>query len=146
MSPEMTGETAKGRSMSVVSRLLPRKLYLAMSHDAATPKTRLAGTAIAAVTSVSLIALRASGSVNAAKNAPKPLRSASVNTAASGRTRKQATKTNAIVMKTTFTHHGLRMTRGPVARPDAVLAAREVEAAPAMVRLGGNAGSISGAN
>src|SRR6478736_3689396 len=136
MRPEMTGETANRRSMSVVSRLLPRKSYLAMSHEAAMPNTRLAGTAIAAVTSVSLIALSASGSVNAAKKAPKPLRSASVKTAASGRTRKQATKANAIAMKATFTHHGLRMTRGPVARPDAVLAARDVEAAPAIVRLG----------
>src|SRR6187551_2756918 len=131
----MTGDTANGRSMSVVSRLLPRKLYLAMSHDAATPNTRLAGTAITAVVRVSLMALSASGSANAAKNAPHPLRSASVNTAASGRTRKQATKAKAIVMNATFTHHGLRMTRGPVARPAAVLAAREVEAAPAMSDL-----------
>src|SRR3954465_15796941 len=126
----MTGDTANGRSMSVISRLLPRKLYLAMSHEAATPNTRLAGTAIAAVVSVSLIALTASGSVNAAKNAPKPLRNASVNTATSGSTRKQATKTNAIVMNSTRTHHGLRMTRGPTARPGAGLAAGEAEAAP----------------
>src|SRR6478609_1139584 len=145
MRPEMTGETAKGRSMSVIRRLLPRKLYLAMSHEAARPKTRLAGTAIAAVVSVSLIALSASGSVNAAKNAPKPLRSASVNTAASGSRRKQATKAKAIVMNATRTHHGLRITRGPTARAGAALAAREVEEAAAIVRPGSNAGSTSGA-
>jgi hypothetical protein len=45
----MTGETAKGRSMSVMSRLLPGKVNFAMHHAAATPKTRLAGTAMAAV-------------------------------------------------------------------------------------------------
>src|SRR5688572_12948551 len=135
MRPEITGDTAKGRSMRVVSRLLPRKLCFAMSQEAAMPKTTLAGTAIAAVTSVSLIALRASGSVNAAKKAPHPLRNASVKTAASGSTRKHATNVKAIVMNTTFTHQGLRMTRGPIARPGAVLPAREVEAPPAMSDL-----------
>ena len=50
--PEMTGDTAKGRSMSVISVFLPRKSNFAMAQDAARPKTRFAGTATAAVSSV----------------------------------------------------------------------------------------------
>ena len=65
--PEMTGETANGKSIRVVSRFLPRNSKRVIAHDAASPKTRLSGTAIAAVNSVSLIALRASGLVIAAK-------------------------------------------------------------------------------
>ena len=49
--------------MSVVSTLLPLNSNLAMAQEAASPKTRLAGTAIAATSSVSLIAASASGSV-----------------------------------------------------------------------------------
>ncbi len=52
--PEITGETANGRSISVVSRFLPRKSNCAIAHDAARPKTMLSGTAIAAVSSVKL--------------------------------------------------------------------------------------------
>src|SRR6478609_6215515 len=128
----MTGDTAKGKSMSVMRRLLPRKLNLAIAHAAATPNTRFAGTAIAAAVSVSLMALIASGSVNAWKNGPNPLRSASVNTAASGSRRKQATNAKAIVMKVTRTHTGLRITRGPTARSGPGLAAREEETPAAM--------------
>ena len=63
--PEITGETANGRSISVISRLLPRNSNLAIAQAAARPKTRLSGTAIAATSSVSRIAASASGSVSA---------------------------------------------------------------------------------
>ena len=46
----------------VISSDLPLKSYLAIAHAAATPKTRLAGTAIAAAVSVRRIADSASGS------------------------------------------------------------------------------------
>ena len=48
MRPEMTGETLNGRSISVSSRLLPQKSYLAMSHAAATPKAKFRGTTMPA--------------------------------------------------------------------------------------------------
>jgi hypothetical protein len=63
----MTGDTEKGRSMSVSSALLPGKRYFEMSHDAATPKTTLSGTEMPAVSSVSLMAASVSGSVMAAQ-------------------------------------------------------------------------------
>ncbi len=66
-SPAITGETANGRSMSVIKVLLPRKLNLAIAHAAATPNTRLHGTAIAATNKVSLIAAKAMGSEIAAR-------------------------------------------------------------------------------
>ena len=47
--PATTGEMANGRSMSVIRRLRPGKSNRAIAQAAATPKTRLAGTAIAAV-------------------------------------------------------------------------------------------------
>ena len=55
----MTGETANGRSMRVMSTLLPRNWNLVMHQAAAMPKTTLAGTAMAAVVSVSLMAASA---------------------------------------------------------------------------------------
>ena len=67
MRPEITGETEKGRSISVFSMLLPTKSNLAMAQDAAKPKITLAGTAMAATSRVSLMAATASGSVMAAK-------------------------------------------------------------------------------
>ena len=66
-TPEITGETPNGRSTSVTRTFLPGNSNLAMAQDAATPKTRLSGTAIAAVISVSLSAESAMGSVSAAK-------------------------------------------------------------------------------
>ena len=65
--PAITGETENGRSISVISRLLPRNSNLAIAQAAATPKTRLSGTAIAAASSVSRIAASASGSTSAAR-------------------------------------------------------------------------------
>ena len=40
--PEITGDTANGRSISVVSRFLPRNSNFAMAHPAQTPNTRFA--------------------------------------------------------------------------------------------------------
>ena len=66
--PEITGETANGRSMSVDQQVLARETRTcAMAHPAATPNTRLHGTAIAAASSVSLSAASASGSRMAAR-------------------------------------------------------------------------------
>ena len=72
--PEMTGDTANGRSISVVSRFLPRKSNLAIAQPAQTPNTRFNGTAIAAASSVSFSAAIASGCVIASTYAPQPLR------------------------------------------------------------------------
>ena len=60
--PEITGETAKGRSIRVISTFLPRNSNLEMHQAAAIPNTRLIGTAMLAIRSVSLAALSASGS------------------------------------------------------------------------------------
>ena len=57
----MTGDTANGRSMSVIKVLLPRNSNLAIAQAAATPNTRLKGTAMAATVSVSLTAAQAIG-------------------------------------------------------------------------------------
>ena len=65
--PEITGETENGRSISVISRLLPRNSNLAMHQDAATPKTRLSGTAMAATSTVNWIAETASCSTRASQ-------------------------------------------------------------------------------
>ena len=61
--PAITGETANGRSISVTSRLLPRNSKRAMAQAAAMPNSVLAGTTIAAVSSVSRIAACVSGSL-----------------------------------------------------------------------------------
>ncbi len=66
-SPATTGDTEKGRSISVMRRLLPRNWNFAIAQAAATPKTRFSGTAIAATVSVKPIAARASGSSKAAR-------------------------------------------------------------------------------
>jgi hypothetical protein len=94
----MTGDTAKGRSMSVMSALLPRNWNLVMAHAAATPNTTFMGTAIAATSSVSFTAAQAMGSVMAATYAAAPLDSACVNTTISGRRRKAARKVSAIAI------------------------------------------------
>jgi hypothetical protein len=65
--PEITGDTANGRSMRVISRFFPRKLNLVIAQAAATPNIRLTGTATAAISRVSFAALRASGSLIASQ-------------------------------------------------------------------------------
>src|SRR6202158_2753357 len=87
--PAIAGATASGRSISVVSRFLPRNSNRVISHAAANPKIRLSGTTTAAVSRVSFIALRASGCAIAAAYAPTPSRKASPNTANSGTNRKR---------------------------------------------------------
>ena len=52
--PETTGETEKGMSISAVRSVLPRKSNLATAQAAAMPKIMLAGTAMAATSSVKL--------------------------------------------------------------------------------------------
>ena len=61
----MTGETENGRSISVIRKALPLNSNLAIAQAAATPKTRLSGTAIAATSSVRRIADGVSGSPSA---------------------------------------------------------------------------------
>jgi hypothetical protein len=104
MSPETTGETENGRSMSVVSTLLPRKSNLAIAHAAAMPNTRLRGTAITAASSVSRIADHASGSLTAAAYTAQPFLSASKNTAKRGTKRKSVRYARASPMRMTGTH------------------------------------------
>ena len=60
--PEITGDTANGRSIRVISRFRPGNANLEMHQAAATPNTRLIGTAIEATRRVSRAALSASGS------------------------------------------------------------------------------------
>ena len=60
--PEMTGETASGRSMIVIRKLFQRNSNLAMAQDADSPKIVLIGTTISAVVRVSLMAAAVSGS------------------------------------------------------------------------------------
>ncbi len=57
--------------------VLPRNSYFAIAHAAQMPNTRLAGTAIAATSSVSLIAAMVSGSESPFRNGPSPALSAS---------------------------------------------------------------------
>ena len=52
----MTGETEKGRSIRVSSRLLPRNSNFAIAQAAQMPKTVFAGTTIAAVVERVLLA------------------------------------------------------------------------------------------
>ena len=87
MRPAMTGDTANGRSMSVINVLLPRNSNLAIAQAAATPNTRLKGTAMAATVSVSFTAAHAIGFETAAQYALIPLVNAWTNTASSGSTR-----------------------------------------------------------
>src|SRR3569623_1047794 len=94
--PEITGDTEKGMSISVVRNDLPQNSYLATAQAAQTPNTRLSGTAIAATSSVSRIAAAPAGSVKAAKKAPSPFDSACVNTVSNGSSSNAARNSTAI--------------------------------------------------
>src|SRR5258708_37822894 len=50
--PDVTGETENGRSIKEMSAVLPGKSNLAIAQEAAIPKIKLAGTAIAATNNV----------------------------------------------------------------------------------------------
>ncbi|MNC53474.1 hypothetical protein D3C75_1028870 [compost metagenome] len=65
--PAITGEMAKGRSISVRRKFLPLNRNLVMAQAAATPNTVLRGTVIRAVSRVSRTAANASLSRRAAK-------------------------------------------------------------------------------
>ena len=65
--PATTGDTAKGRSISVISRLLPLNSNLAMAQAAATPNRMLKGSTASAMTMVSQIAERVSDSFSASR-------------------------------------------------------------------------------
>ena len=112
----MTGETANGRSISVVRRLFPGNLNLAIAQAAAMPKATFAGTTIATVRSVSRMAARASGSRTAARKYPAPLEKASANTTISGRTRKKARNASATAVRNQRAHAGSRVARGRAER------------------------------
>ena len=114
--PEITGETAKGRSMRVSSVPLPGNSNFAIAQLAARPKTRFSGTATAAVSSVSRIAAHASGSRKAATYAAKPFSSAWAKTATSGSTRNTARNTTATASSAARTTGGsvrARLTPAP---------------------------------
>src|SRR6185437_15881277 len=94
--PEITGDTENGRSIRVVKDALPLNSNLATAQAAATPKTRLSGTAMAATSSVSLIAATPSRSLSALRNTAGPLANACVNTATSGSSRITARNSTAM--------------------------------------------------
>src|SRR3546814_11367453 len=77
--PDTTGDTEKGKSMKVMSRLVPGKSNLAIAQDEARPKSTLSGTLMAATRRVSLLAAKASGSMIAAATASMPSFSALAN-------------------------------------------------------------------
>jgi hypothetical protein len=99
-SPEMTGLTENGRSISEIRNVLPRKSNFAIAQAATTPNTRLRPTEIAATISVSLMADSASGSDSAARYATIPLENACANTTTSGITTNTMRKITAIAMMT----------------------------------------------
>src|SRR5690349_5383919 len=84
-SPEITGDTETGSSISVINNARPANWNLPMHHAAASPQNVFTGTLIAATSKVSSIAVIASGSVNASATAEAPFDSACVNTTTSGR-------------------------------------------------------------
>ena len=97
--PAMTGETENGKSMMVVRIDLPGKLNLATDQAAATPNTTLSGTAMAAVSKVSLTADKVSGCTSAWVYTPTPCLKASTNTRINGRIRQLRKKIRAMVSK-----------------------------------------------
>src|ERR1022692_3547933 len=123
-SPEITGDTAKGRSISVIRTFLPRNWNLAMAQDATSPNSRLQGTEIPAVISVSMIAERAAGSVKLAKYACTPLRKASRKTVSSGRKRNRPRNSSVIAISTARSQGGSRRARDAPATAWAAAAIR----------------------
>src|SRR5690606_29860004 len=99
----MTGETEKGRSIRVMRKDFPLNSNFAIAHEATRPKTRLAGTEIAATKSVRRMEASASGSTSAARKGSTPRRKASKKTAARGRKIIAPRKTIPSAMRATFT-------------------------------------------
>src|SRR5262249_17018341 len=104
--PEITGDTENGTSISVLRNDLPQNSYFAIAHEAQTPKIRLAGTAIAATSSVSWMAAAPAGPVKAAKNVPRPLTKAWANTVANGSTSSTSMNRTAIAISVHLTQPG----------------------------------------
>ena len=102
---------------------MPGNSNLAIAQAAATPNTRLSGTAMAATSSVSRIAASASGSPKRRKKRRRPCRSASTKTM----TQRQRTGT----ARGTATRDGDRAHRAPAAvwRPCAARLSRQIAAA-----------------
>src|SRR5438045_6143165 len=115
--PATTGETENGRSMSVVSRDLPRNSNLAMAQAAATPNNTLSGTLMAATVRVRRMADHESGSVNEFQYAGSPLEKACANTFTSGSNRNTAEKTSAIAMSVHLIRGGYSVPRCDWTRP-----------------------------
>ena len=114
--PEMTGDTPKGRSMSVIRASLPRNWNFAMAQAAATPKTRFRGTAIPAARRVSLKAAKVMGSRSAPTYAVQPFSSACAKTLARGRRRNSERKATATRVSTAFTAKGSEVARALVSK------------------------------
>src|SRR6185312_1047582 len=108
----MTGETAKGRSMSVRRIFFPGNWNLVMAQEADNPKRRLQGTAIAAVSKVRRMAASATGSRIESTYTPHPLLNASVKTAASGIKRKSPKNISVIPIRRVWTQIGSDKDRG----------------------------------
>ena len=87
MRPAITGDTAKGRSISVTNKLLPLKSNLVIDQAAATPKIKFKGTTINVTNKVSLMAESASVSVTAFMKIEMPDEKASENIRISGNMR-----------------------------------------------------------
>src|SRR5579875_2396729 len=96
--PEMTGEIASGRSMSVTRKLLPGNSNFAIHQAAASPNIVLSGTTTAAVINVSRIDARVSGSENERQYAASPCSKAAANTIASGASSSAARKARQAAM------------------------------------------------
>ncbi len=82
-----------------------------MAQAAATPNTRLSGTAMAAAISVSFMDEMASGSMMALMYMSNPLRKASANTAASGINRNKLRKAKAMPISDQRTQAGSDVAR-----------------------------------
>jgi hypothetical protein len=110
-NPDITGETAKGKSINEVRMLLPLKLNFAISHDAAIPKIILQGTAIKAVNNVSFIAEKVSGSAIEFIYASHPFSNAFTNTNVSGtHTKIPMNKTVAVIRIILITNGSVSLT------------------------------------
>ncbi|MNC14636.1 hypothetical protein D3C75_624230 [compost metagenome] len=103
ISPPITGDTAKGRSINVIRNPLPRKRNLVTAQAAITPNRVFSGTVIAATSRVSRRAEAASGSVSAARKTSQPRFSASVSTTISGSAISQNSTSPAAATSTHFT-------------------------------------------
>src|ERR1019366_5586292 len=120
MRPDTTGETAKGKSIRVIRRLLPTNSNLASTHAADTPNTRFSGTAMPAASSVKRMAASASGSLKLAKYVATPFWSAVANTTASGMNRNSPRKSAATPIRSQRTTADSVVARIPVSTRAAV--------------------------